>query len=211
MTLTLRPHSTNLYAFSKLLYKCNTIAPSVSDLQHLNSAAKKIIYADLLIKPSELILYRDISQGGLGLTYIKMKARAAPISTFLETAINPRFIRNNYHNLLYRCRILSERAPDSKPLPALMRNIFQTIRKLRRSGLNMEEISTKQVYDFLMITVLKTKPVTPADEHLSPVSDRPLKPLKWETDSPNTDWNRTWRLSRQRGLGPDLTSFTSSN
>ena len=124
MSLTLRPHSTNLYAFSKILYKCNTIAPRVSDLQHFNSAAKKFIYADLLIKPTELILFRDINQGGLGLTCIKMKARAALISTFLETAINPKFIRNNYHNCLYRCRILSERAPDLKAPPCLDEEFF---------------------------------------------------------------------------------------
>ena len=59
-----------------------------------------------------------------------------------------------------------------------------------------------------MISVLKTEPVTPACEQVPPVSDWPLKPLKCKTESPNTDWNRTWRLSRLRGLGPDLTSFT---
>ena len=122
MSLSLRPHSTNLYAFSKLLYRCNTIVPRVSDLQYFNSTAKKFIYADLLLNPNELILFRDISQGGLGLTCMKMRARAALISTFLETAINHRFIRNHYHNQLYRCRILSERAPALKAPPALTKN-----------------------------------------------------------------------------------------
>ena len=122
MSLSLRPHSTNLYAFSKLLYRCNTIVPRVSDLQYFNSTAKRFIYADLLLNPNKLILFRDKSQGGLGLTCMKMRARAALISTFLETAINPRFIRNHYHNQLYRCRILSERAPALKAPLALTRN-----------------------------------------------------------------------------------------
>ena len=119
MSLSLRPHSTNLYAFSKLLYRCNTIVPRVSDLQYFNSTAKRFIYADLLLNPNKLILFRDKSQGGLGLTCMKMRARAALISTFLETAINPRFIRNHYHNQLYRCRILSERASALKAPPLL--------------------------------------------------------------------------------------------
>ena len=71
----------------------------------------------------------------------------------------------------------------------------------------MEEISTKQVYEFLMIPVLKTEPVNIAGEQETPASDWPLKPLKCEIESPDVDWNRTWRLSRLRGLGPELTSF----
>ena len=39
------------------------------------------------------------------------------------------------------------------------------------------------------------------------LSDNPLIPLKCETVSPTTDWNRTWRLVRCKGLGPELTSF----
>ena len=143
MSLSLRPHSTNLYAFSKLLYRCNTIVPRVSDFQFFNTTAKRFIYADLLLKPNELILFQDISQGGLGLTCMKMRARAALISTFLETAINPRFIRNHYHNQLYRCRILSERAPALKAPPYFDEEFFQTIRKLKKSVSNIEDISIK--------------------------------------------------------------------
>ena len=53
MSISLRPHSTNLYAFSKLLYRCNTIVPRVSDLQYFNSTAKRFIYADLLLNPND--------------------------------------------------------------------------------------------------------------------------------------------------------------
>ena len=70
------------------------------------------------------------------------------ISTFLETAINPRFIRNHFHNQLYRCHILNERAPALKTPPDFDNEFFLTIRNLRRSMANTEEISIKQVYDF---------------------------------------------------------------
>ena len=72
---------------------------------------------------------------------------------------------------------------------------------------NIEEISIKQVYDFLMSSVLKTEIEPPAGETATPFSEWPLKPLKCESESPDTDWSKSWRLVRQKGLGPDLTSF----
>ena len=57
MSLSLRPHSTNLYVFSKLLYRCNSVHPRISDIQFFNKTAKKFIYADLLLKPNKLILF----------------------------------------------------------------------------------------------------------------------------------------------------------
>ena len=138
---------------------------------------------------------------------MKMRARAALISTFLETAINPRFIRNHYHNQLYRCRILSERAPALKALPYFDEEFFQTIRKLKKSVSNIEDISIKQVYDFLMSSVLNKEIDPPAGETALPFSEWPLKPLNCESECPDTDWKRSWRLARQRGIGPDLSSF----
>ena len=138
---------------------------------------------------------------------MKMRAKAAMISSFLETAINPRFSRNHYHNQLYRCRILDERAPALKTPPYFVEEFFNTIRNLRQSMVSIEEISIKQVYDFLMSSVLKNEREPPDGETAPPFSEWPLKPLKCETESPDTDWSRTWRLVRQKGLGPDLTSF----
>ena len=58
-----------------------------------------------------------------------------------------------------------------------------------------------------MIPVLKNEQDTIAGEQETPISDWPLKPLKCEIENPNVDWNRTWRLYRLHGLGPELTSF----
>ena len=207
MSLTLRPHSTNLYAFSKLLYRCNSVHPRISDLKFFNKIAKQFIYADLLIKPNELILYRDISQGGLGLTCMKLRAKAAMISSFLETAINPKFSRNNYHNQLFRCYGLNERASALKIPPYFEDDFFNIICNLNRSMANIEQISIKGVYDFLMSSILKNEIEPPAGETAPLFSEWPLKPIKCETDSPETDWSRTWRLVRQKGLGQELTSF----
>ena len=58
-----------------------------------------------------------------------------------------------------------------------------------------------------MSSVLKNEIEPPDGETAPPFSEWPLKPLKCETESPDTDWIRSWRLVRQKGLGPDLTSF----
>ena len=51
MSLTLRAHSVNTYAFSKLLFRSNTIDLRAEDLNMFKSCAKSFIYADLLDKP----------------------------------------------------------------------------------------------------------------------------------------------------------------
>ena len=91
MSLILRPHSVNCYAFSKLLYRCNIVDPRSKDLQAFTSAAKSFVYLGLLCKPNETVLYRETKDGGLGLLHIQYRAKAALLSTFLQTAINLNF------------------------------------------------------------------------------------------------------------------------
>ena len=59
---------------------------------------------------------------------------------------------------------------------------------------------------FLMIDILRVQ--TPNDTIDDDLSDGPLISLKCETMSPTTDWKKSWRLVRSKGLGPELTSFT---
>ena len=91
MSLILRPHSVNCYAFSKLLYRCNIVDPRSKDLQAFTSAAKSFVYLGLLCKPNETVLYRETKDGSLGLLHIQYRAKAALLSTFLQTAINLNF------------------------------------------------------------------------------------------------------------------------
>ena len=98
MSLNLRPHSINLYEYSKLLYRCNWVDLRIADVKMFSKTAKSFLYADLLEKPCQLVLFREIEQGGLGLTCIQTRATAALITTFLQTSINPTFTRNLYHS-----------------------------------------------------------------------------------------------------------------
>ena len=58
MPLNLRSHSVNTCAFSKLMYKCNTIDLRIGDIKVFNKTVKSFIYTDLGEKPDELTLYR---------------------------------------------------------------------------------------------------------------------------------------------------------
>ena len=115
--VTILPTHYDPYAFSKLLYKCNAIDPRVEDLRCFTSTAESFIYADLLEQPCKLTLYRNIEDGGLGLSHVQYRARAALIMTFLQTAIIPEFQRSGFHNTLYRVYILGEQiqAPQIPP------------------------------------------------------------------------------------------------
>ena len=124
MPLNFRSHSVNTYAISKLMYKYNTVDLRIGDIKVFNKTAKAFIYTDLLEKPDELILYRDIEDGGLGMMNIQTRAKAALISTFLQTAINPNFIRNHYHNYLYRYFILGGKIPKTRYSAELCRRLL---------------------------------------------------------------------------------------
>jgi hypothetical protein len=180
------------------MYRCNVIDIRVADVKYFTSQAKLFIYADMLEKPEELVLFRGTADGGLGLYNIQVRAAAALISTFLQTAINPGFRRNYYHNVLFRHYVIGESIPAPPIPPQLAGDFFPNIRKLAQLG-DLETMSFKLIYDHLVADVLR------GEEEQA--GERRLLPLRCELARPATDWRRSWRLARQRGLGPDLTSF----
>ena len=199
MELNLRPHSINCYALSKLQYRFNIIDPRVGDTNYFLSQSKKFIYADLLEAPEEKILYRDVSDGGLGLFHITSRAKAALIATFLQTAANPNFQRDHYHNTLYRHYVLEEDIPAPAIPPHFRGDFFSNIRDLRREMGAVDNLTFRHIYKFLQNSLLFGEPDVNGE--------KTLIPLKCEAASPNTDWKRTWRLARLKGLGPELSTF----
>ena len=100
MPLVCRPFSVNSYALSKTWFRTHSVDLRVGDIRTMESLCKSYIYQDMLEKPSELALYRKVEHGGLGLHSCKCKALASLISTFLQTAANPRLQQSLYHNCL---------------------------------------------------------------------------------------------------------------
>ena len=155
MPMNLRAHSVNCFAYSKLYYRCNVIDPRVEDVKYFTSQAKSFIYADMLEKPQEEALYRGVMEGGLGLFNIKQRALAALIYTFLQTAISPKFRRNYFHETLFRYYVIGEPVPKSTIPPYFVGEFFPTLRDLRESEGDLSLITFRQIYEFLMKSVLR--------------------------------------------------------
>ena len=80
MPLVCRPFSVNSYALSRIWFRTHSVDLRVGDITVMESLCKSYIYQDLLEKPDELMLYRKVEQGGLGLHNIKCKAKASLLS-----------------------------------------------------------------------------------------------------------------------------------
>ena len=68
MPVTMRPWSANSYGLSKVWFKCHSVDLCAADVTAITSSVKSWLYADMYEKPSEAILFRPASYGGLGLT-----------------------------------------------------------------------------------------------------------------------------------------------
>ena len=206
MPLNKRPHSVNTYAYSKLLYRCNVIDPRVADITCFKSKSKSFVNTGLLEKPEEITLHREVEDGGRGLLHIESRSKAALIMTFLQTAINPNFKRNFFHNTLYRQYVQDEQLNAPKIPPNFSGDFFPTIRKLASSSSQIELSTIKSVYNFLILDLLNNDPAPGGDDQ----EERSLKPFRCEILHPDTDWKRLWRLARLKGLGSELTTFILS-
>ena len=95
-------------------------------------------------------------------------------------------------------------APD---LPQnFTQDFFSTIRQMHSQFGDMETITMKQIYTYLMKNILNVQPLLVGEQEEQELDTLPL-PLKCEISSPITDWTRAWKLARLPGLGPDLSSW----
>ena len=153
-------------------------------------------------KPGELLLYRPVEEGGLGLHHVKSKALAGLIVTFLQTAANPLFQQSLYHNLLYRRHCLDDAtAPDLVPPPYYSRNFFGIIKEVIESTpLNPVHMTVKQWYRHLLERDVTMEVIDEEGRMKHRLS-------KLEERDPDNDWNRSFYLARLRGLSPAIKSF----
>ena len=132
MPLSQRLFSANCYALSKVWFKCSVVNLRVQDISSINSSVKSWLYQDLLLKPSELVLFRSTEDGGLGLHNVKVRALALLIRTFLETAANPQFIHSLFHEQLFRFHVLEEHSlPDPGFTPYYDKDFFSLIQHFK--------------------------------------------------------------------------------
>ena len=100
LPLVCRPFSLNTYCSSKIWFRTSSVDMRAGDILAITSRLKAYCYQDLFQKPSEVLLYRGVEQGGLGLHHIHSKALANLISTFIQTACNKNFQNSLFHSWL---------------------------------------------------------------------------------------------------------------
>ena len=156
----------------------------------------------MLEKPGELVLFRKVEDGGLGLHNIKCKALASLIATFLQSAANPRFQQSLYHHCLYRYYCLGDNSlPKPDMPPYYNQEFFNTIRKVvDETPLNPVHMSIKQWYDYLLEVYVTMEVVDDEGRQMARKS-------RVEELLPDNSWQRSYYFSRLRGLSMDVRSF----
>ena len=201
MSMTIRPYSLNVYALSKVWFKCSCVNLRSQDIVSINKQVKSWLYQDCLEKPNELVLYRDGKDGGLGLLNVHVRSLALLIRSFLETSVNPNFQHSLYHETLYRYHVLDDiSVPDPGLTPYYDKTFFSIIKHYKNnSSMNIAVLSIRQRYMML----LEDRVLMSQNDNSSPT----LLPIRAEVLHPNSDWPSIWARARTRGLGSDLTAF----
>ena len=188
MPVTQRGWSLNSFALSKIWFKTKCVELRACDIKKITSTYKSWLYQDMLAKPEEMVLHRPHHHGGLGLHSVKFKAMAGYITTFLQTAANPKFCPNLLHSLLYQKHVLGEDVlgvPVTLP-PYFNTELFSIIKKVKdETSLNVVNMSEKD-----WTRLLTEDFITMMDPH--PPNPRQFTPCRAELASPTTDWSVSW-------------------
>ena len=202
MPFTSRPWSLNVYCLSKIWYKTACLDLLLGDSTAMTSCLKGWLYQDMILKPQEMMLYRQTDAGGLGLINIRIRALAMLIHTFLTLAVNPNFQTNHYLQALFKWHVEEDReiSNPGRP-PYFSNNFFELIREVHTgSTLNVKSMSLKQWYKLLL-----EKGVTHNTEDMQ--SPPVIIASKLESNNPSTDFSTPYFLTRLFGLSPEQKAF----
>ena len=200
MCLTDRPNSLNTYCLPKVWFKCSSINLRACDFAKMNSSVKSWLFADLLEKPEDFVIYRKRAVGGLGLVNIQFKSLSLLIRSFLETAIIPKFKHNKFHTALFLWFVEGRRDMICPDRPAYYdEQFFQYIQGVKQEGLlNLQTMTSGMWYRVLLENHVTHELVN---------SRLRLKPCRAETKNPEVEWEKVWNLAITPGLPSELLSF----
>ena len=202
MPLVSRPFSINTYCSSKVWFRTGSVDLRMGDVTAITSKLKSYCYQDLYQKPSEVLLYRRVEEGGLGLHHIQSKAQAHLISTFIQTAASQRFRISLFHSWLFRFHVMGDTSlPNPGYTPYYDQKFFDLIRFVKdKTPLNPVHMSVKEWYQLLLEKNVTKREV---DEE----GRMELVPCKVEEKNPEVCWPESYRISRLPGLSPESKSF----
>ena len=200
MPLVSRPHSINTYCLSKVWFRTSSINLRLCDLSKISAIVKSWLFADQLEKPEEFILHRPRKFGGLGLVHVQSKALSLLITSFLESAIMPKFQQNLYHHALYKWNIEEVRNIPAPPKsPYYDENFFSSIKEVRNEGLlNILTMTSGMWYRVLVENMVTHQAHGNSNDYI---------PCRAERNHPTVDWERTWSLAVTPGLSSEHLTF----
>ena len=194
MALSLRPFSANTYALSLVWFRCSTVNLREGDFASINSSLKSWIYSDMPLKPEEIVLFRPVSQGGLGLASVKHKSMAFLIHNFIQIAANPKYITSIYDKAIFDHYILEEGYYHPTKPPFYSEAFFERIREARNLGHDIIYMTVKEWYNFLLKREIE--------------NDEILRPCRVERLCPTARWCDVWRNVRLKALPSETISFS---
>ena len=151
----------------------------------------------MVLKPEEMILFRPVVQGGLGLSSVKLKSLACLIHTFIEMAVNPKYIISMFECMLYKIYVLEDDSHCLQSPPYYTNYFYQVIKDARASGVNVVDMTIRQWYLFLLKREL----------YYYDGQMEVLKPCRVERLNPNARWDNIWKNVHLRFLSSDEISF----
>ena len=165
----------------------------------INSSLKSWIYSDLLLKPEEMVLFRPVQKGGLGLASVKLKSLACLIRNFIEIAADPSFINSQYETSIYNYYVLDIQSQQPPPRPPFYTEyFFQAIKDANESGLDVMKMKIKQWYNFLL-----------KREYSDVIGDDlVVRPSRIELSDPSVLWDNIWKNVHLQILGNAEISFS---
>ena len=200
--LVCRPFTANSYVLSKISYRAAVVNLRLADLNKIQSLVKQWVTQNLLLKPPEILLYREVEEGGLGLINTAARCTANLLKNFVEQAHPLSRFPNVYLNSLYRSYATEELVPPVIKRPSFYSaEFFQLIKEaIVDSNDNILEITTRGWQKRVLersITHIRD-PVTGCPDLIKTSQEALLA---------DADWSNAWFTIRCQGLSPSHKSL----
>ena len=199
--LVCRPYVLNTYVMSKIVYRSAVLNLRAQDIQSIQSAAKQWLTQNLLLKPPEVLLYREEDQGGLGMVHAGSRCTANLIKTFVQQGHPGSIYPNLYLNSLFRCYVLDELESERiKRPPYYSLELFSIIREAEEGGEDTLAITTRGWQKRIM-----ERGVTHQKDAESGLPE--IIRTGQEEKLNHANWANIWLLRRKSGLTPAQKSW----
>ena len=84
--LVCRPYTAITFVLSKISYRSSVVNLRLADINKIQASVKQWITQNLLLKPPEVLLFREVEEGGLGLVNTAARCTANLLKNFVEQA-----------------------------------------------------------------------------------------------------------------------------